>query len=676
MMNVESLPYLHVGIDIGGTFTDFVVHDVRLNLVSTFKVLSTPSDPAQAVITGLESIASPSIKFIVHGSTVATNALLERKGAHTGLIATRGFRDVLAIGRQIRRHLYDWFGRETDPLIPQERCLEVVERVDRMGQVLEPLDPEEVQTCIRIFQEQQVEAVAISLLYSFACPKHEQQIARALKLAGFFVTASHELVPEFREYERTSTSVINSYVSPVLNRYLGKLQDFLGATPFHIMQSNGGRIQASQARQQGVRSILSGPAGGVVGASFVAKLAGWTRCITFDMGGTSTDVALIDDRIPLTSEANIGGFPIRMPVMDIHTVGAGGGSMALVDRGGALRVGPESAGAMPGPVCYGRGGTIPTVTDANVVLGRVPVTGLLGGKMSLDVERTGQAMVRLSDQLELKAQTTLQPSDLTALGMVSVINAQMERAIRVISVERGYDPADYTLISFGGAGGLHACELARSVGIRRVMIPYLASTLSAFGMLAADVKVDGVRTVMLGDKVSYEDLEEAIRPLMQQASRDLVTQGVPAGEGQVLGELDVRYQGQSFELTVPFSPNYREDFEALHARRYGYANKRGPIDIVNVRVSAVGFTHPPPVSRYPIGSHDSSSAFIDECPLVVSTGTITAPRYLRDKLYPGMEMVGPAVIMQEDTTSILWESDRAVIDEFANIVVEIEAQDD
>ena len=408
-----------------------------------------------------------------------------------------------------------------------------------------------------------------------------------------------------------------------------------------------------------------------MGARYVAKLAGFPRLITFDMGGTSTDVALIDGEIPVTSEANIAGLPIRVPVIDIHTVGAGGGSLAHVDSGGALRVGPESAGADPGPVCYGLGGTVPTVTDANVLLGRIPDTGLLGGTMALDIEKTDQTLALFAQQLDLHPSDSLRSQDRAALGIVAVVNAQMERAIRVISVERGYDLDDYVLVSYGGAGGLHACELARSVGIRRVLIPYLASTLSAFGMLTSDVKCDCVKTVMLNGDTPYEELEQVIRPLMHQASTDLATQGIDLADSHVFGELDVRYQGQSFELTVPFIPDFRATFEALHEQRYGYSNELASLDIVNVRVCAVGTTNPPPVSRYPKGTIDPSSAFMVDRRLVLSSGTLRVPQYDRANLYPGMVIPGPSVIMQDDTTILLLESDRADIDEFANILVEV-----
>ena len=451
-------PRLFIGIDIGGTFTDFVLFDETANQISTFKILSTPSSPAKAVLQGLERLSSELPRTIIHGSTVATNALLERKGARTAFVTTKGFRDILRLGRQNRRALYDWFSGGVEPLVSSDLCFEIPERIDYQGHVLISLDVNEIPALVDFLHTQHVQSVAISFLFSFTNPAHEQEVAQCFRQGGFFVTASQELLPEFREYERASTTVVNAYVSPVLDQYLGELEDKLGADTFYIMQSNGGRIQVTQGRQQGVHSILSGPAGGVVGAVHVAKLAGCDRFITFDMGGTSTDVSLVDGDIETTSEAEVGGFPIRVPVIDIHTVGAGGGSLVRVDKGGALRVGPESAGADPGPVCYGRGGLVPTVTDANVLLGRLPASGLLGGQLPLDIEASSKAMAVLAEQLGLQPQAECSEVEAAALGIVQVVNAQMERAIRVISVERGHDPRDYALVSFGGAGGGHACD--------------------------------------------------------------------------------------------------------------------------------------------------------------------------------------------------------------------------
>ena len=377
---------LSIGIDIGGTFTDFVVYDHDAGDIKTFKVLSTPADPEQAVLEGLRRLSPAASYLVVHGSTVATNALLERKGACTAFVTTQGFRDVLQIGRQTRRNLYNWFSGGVPALVPRDRCLEVQERLDHRGRVLQALAKRSLSSLIKALREKRVESVALSLLFSFVNPEHERHIAQRLREAGFFVSASHELIPEFREFERASTTVVNAYVSPVLNRYLESLEQSLTGGSFHVMQSNGGRIRAAQVRQEGVRSILSGPAGGVIGAEYLARLAGFSQAITFDMGGTSTDVSVVNGVIHTTSEAEVAGMPIRVPVLDIHTVGAGGGSLARVDTGGALRVGPESAGADPGPACYGRGGRTATVTDANAFLGRLPASGLLGGELPLDME--------------------------------------------------------------------------------------------------------------------------------------------------------------------------------------------------------------------------------------------------------------------------------------------------
>ena len=553
-----------IGIDIGGTFTDFVVYDEAEVAVRSLKILSTPSHPEMAVLKGLALLPDGEERIVVHGSTVATNALLEQKGSSTALITTKGFRDLLVIGRQTREHLYDLLPEPRTPLVSTDRCFEITERVDYQGRVVTPLQVTEVESIIEVLQHDQIESVAISFLFSFAYPDHEQIVAARFREAGFFVTASHELVPEFREYERTSTTVINAYVSPVLDRYLAKVQKAMGRSEFHILQSNGGRLSVEQARGQGVRSIVSGPAGGVVGARYVGKLAGYEHLITFDMGGTSTDVSLVRGHIPVTNEAVVGGFPVRIPIIDIHTVGSGGGSIAYRDAGGGLRVGPQSAGADPGPVCYGRGGTQPTVSDANLMLGRLPHDGFLGGTMSLDHRKSADVLEGLARDLSLRPHSGLNQSQAMALGIVQVANAHMERAIRVISVERGYDTRDCTLVSFGGAGGLHACDLSRQLGVSRVLISPKASTLSALGMLAADVQMDYVQTLMISGDVFYEELERQAQPLVEQGMRDLNAQGLESNDIEVIRELDMRYRGQSFEIGVPLTSDFRVQFVQVH----------------------------------------------------------------------------------------------------------------
>ena len=662
---------LSIGIDIGGTFTDFVVYDHDSGGLKTFKVLSTPTDPAQAVLEGLRRLSPGAGYTVVHGSTVATNALLERKGARTAFVTTQGFRDVLQIGRQTRRNLYDWFSGGVPVLVPQDRCLEVRERLDHRGDVLQPLAQRSLKPLIETLREQRVESVALSLLFSFVNPDHERQIGQRLRKAGFFVSASHELIPEFREFERASTTVVNAYVSPVLNRYVETLEQSLAGGSFHIMQSNGGRIQAEQVRQEGVRSILSGPAGGVISAEYLARLAGFSRLVTFDMGGTSTDVSVVNGIIHTTSEAEVAGMPIRVPVLDIHTVGAGGGSLARVDAGGALRVGPESAGADPGPACYGRGGRTATVTDANAFLGRLPATGLLGGELPLDLEAAREALVALSQDLVSSIAGPRVDLEETALGILQVVNAEMERAIRVISVERGHDPRDYVLLSFGGAGGVHACELARSLSVGRVLIPLAASTLSALGMLTANVFLDYVQTVMCSGETPLEELERRFVPMVEQAQDDLATQKVPVPARHVHCEVDLRYLGQSFELTVPFSPAFQAAFHEQHAQRYGHKDEAAGLEIVNLRVRAVGDVDSPRIETRATGSADPSGAVCGERRLVFASGSRSVPFYDRSRLRPGHHVPGPAVIFQDDTTILLSGTDHAQVDDWHNVLVTI-----
>jgi N-methylhydantoinase A len=662
---------MRIGIDIGGTFTDFVVFDENSGDLHTFKILSTAHDPAQAVLSGLRDVPGDSPPSIVHGSTVATNALLERKGARTALITTRGFRDILTIGRQIRSDIYDFFVDRPEPLVPAESCLEITERVDHHGQVLVPLDRDELPALIQELRAQSIESVAISLLFSFLHPEHEAWLARSLRGAGFTVSPSSEILPEFREYERTSTTVINAYVSPIMDHYLGRLEQEFHTSDFRIMQSNGGSIRAAEARSQAVRSILSGPAGGVVGASHTAHVAGFDQIITFDMGGTSSDVSLSRGGIHVSTQAEIGGLPIRIPVIDIHTVGSGGGSIAYLDAGGALRVGPQSAGSDPGPICYGRGGQQPTVTDANLILGRLAPDHFLGGRMSLDLEATADALADLAGRASLPAQPGLSLAQTAALGVVQIVNAHMERALRVISVERGYDPRDFVLVSFGGAGGLHACDLARGLGIRRVLIPPGASTLSAFGMLSADVVKDYVQTVMLPADTPYDELNGRLAPLAGRGQREVASEGVPPDRITLHRELDIRYLGQSYELTVPLTPGFVDAFHQAHHRAYGHGEPSAPLEVVNLRLRAVGAVTPPPLPRTEVGPSDPSRAPEGCRPVVIGSGLAQVPFYLGERLAAGQVVPGPAVIVQSDTTIFIVQSDRAAVDEGYNLVIEV-----
>jgi N-methylhydantoinase A len=667
---IMTISPLRIGIDIGGTFTDFVIYDPISRHIHTFKLLSTPKNPAEAVLNGLEKIFSERSSHhatIIHGSTVATNALLERKAAKVALVTTGGFRDVLQIGRQNRPDLYNLFSDPTSPLIPSENRYEIDERVTHDGIIVKKIDPDQVTALIPVLKANNISSVAVCLLFSFVHPEHEQFIGERLRSAGFRVSLSSEILPEFREYERASTTVVNAYVSPVLDRYLSRLEKFLPPqTHLRIMQSNGGNISPTEARKFGVRCILSGPAGGVVGCEYLGKLiapGGDFRLIGFDMGGTSTDVCLLDGKTQITTEAVISGYPLHIPVLDIHTIGAGGGSIASIDSGGALRVGPESAGADPGPACYGQG-TSPTVTDANLVLGRLSAEHFLDGQMPLDAARARSVLAALGEKIELTPEQA-------ALGIVSVANAHMERALRVISVERGHDPGRFTLLSFGGSGGLHAADLARGLGCPRILIPPYASTLSAFGMLAADVIKDFTLTVMLPGNTPIPELSAQLEHLAESGQHDSFDENIPMENIQIERFLDMRYQGQSYELIVPFSDTVYTDFHRKHEQQYGYANSSAELEVVNLRVRAVLRIVPPPTCSRKICGPNPIAAFLATRRVVFTEGPVETPFYRAEALEPGNCIQGPAVILRSDTTILVSSKDLITIDKYDNLLVEV-----
>lgn len=668
-MPERSGPTVLVGVDTGGTFTDFVVIDA--DDIRVHKVLSTPDSPDRAIVQGLHDLdVLDRMATLVHGSTVATNAVLERKGVRAGLITTAGFRDVLEIGRQTRPKLYDLRVTREEPLVPRDRRVEVVERLDERGGVLTPLDRESVARAVQALVDASVESVAICLLFSFANPAHEEAVADAARAAGLHVSASSEVLPEFREYERTSTVVLNAFVGPLMDRYLARLEDALPAgLPLRIMQSNGGSISAATARREAARTLLSGPAAGVVGAAFVAGASGFEQTITFDMGGTSTDVALIDGAVTETTDGRIGGHPTRLPTIDIHTVGAGGGSIAWFDLGGALRVGPQSAGADPGPAAYGNGGVEPTVTDANVVLGRLIPDNFLGGTMALDVSAARAAVGKIAERLGTSVEEA-------ALGIIRIANANMEAAIRVISVERGHDPRLFSLVAFGGAGPLHACELAAGLRIPRVLAPATPGVLSALGMLTADVLKDYVRTVMLGASEASSLIDPVFAELAATGERELAAEAVAPDQIRIERLLDLRYVGQSYELLVPYEGDLDAaiaGFHAAHERRFGYSDPAERVQVVNVRVKARGTTAPPRLARRPaVVSGQATPA--ERRPVVFGdTGapvTHDAPVYDRATLEPGHAVDGPAIITQYDTTLVVPPGWRATNDEVGNLVIE------
>jgi N-methylhydantoinase A len=669
-----------LGIDVGGTFTDFVLLDAA-GQVSIHKVLTSARDPSVAILQGIADLDVDGEATVIHGATVATNALLERRGARTALITSEGFRDVLEIGRQTRSDLYALHPTRPEPLVPRRWRLELPERVDKRGMILIPLDAEATDAVVRQLQAEAIESVAICFLFSFLNPAHERAVrARINSLTGEsapFVSLSSDVLPEYREYERTSTTVINAYVTPLMSRYLSNLEQGLQGRRLRVMQSNGGVISAEAARTLAARTALSGPAGGVVSSFDLARMAGLERIITFDMGGTSTDVSLCPGRIQETAEGTVAGLPLRLPTIDIHTVGAGGGSIARLDAGGALRVGPESAGSDPGPICYGRDEASEiTVTDANLVLGRLDAGHFLGGRMVLDLPRTQARMLELARRLSL-------PQEAAAWGVIRVANSNMERAIRTISIERGYDPREFTLLAFGGAGPLHACELAAALHIPRVLIPPHSGVLSALGMILADAVKDYSQTVMLpSTQTSGEALDRLFAPLYERASADLHAEGFAGAEIRLQSALDMRYVGQSYELKVEAQPGgeiqqYVQDFHEIHRQRFSYANEGEPVEIVNVRLKAIGQTAKPHPSYQPPGQLDPKAAQIGYKQVYFADRSaphaarpIPAALYQRELLVAGNMVVGPAILFQFDTTTIIPPDWSVAVDGWGNLIAE------
>ncbi len=691
-----------LGIDVGGTFTDFCLLD-EAGLVRVHKRLTSASNPSLSIVQGIAELSAGPDSTVVHGTTVATNALLERRGARTAVITTAGFGDVLEIGRQTRPDLYALHPRRPDPLVPSHWRFELEERVapsrqpvsenQKAALVLSPLDVEATDQVVKRLIEQGVDSVAVCFLFSFLHPAHEQLVRdRIMALTGGnppAISLSSEVLPEFREYERTSTTVINAYVAPVMSRYLAHLEERMEGRRLRIMQSNGGSISAEAARALAARTVLSGPAGGVVGAFELACRAGEDQAITFDMGGTSTDVSLCPGRIQETTEGSIAGLPLRLPIIDIHTVGAGGGSIARLDAGGALRVGPQSAGAEPGPACYGRpNATHATVTDANLILGRLDESHFLGGTMHLDAGRSMECLSALARQMGLAPEEA-------AWGVLQVANSNMERAIRAVSVERGHDPRCFSLVAFGGAGPLHACELAATLHIPRVLVPPRPGVLSALGMILADLVKDYSQTVMLPlERADPIALQHLYTPLYQRALEDLRAEGMAEDTILLQPALDMRYVGQSFEITVALSTadlrsaddtrevpstchsRLAQAFHAAHLLRFGYANDQEPVEVVNLRLKAIGKTSKPALSARSLGSSDPKAAhlgykqvlFADPAPPHGLRAFHTA-LYARENLVPGNVVIGPAVLFQLDCTTVIPPVWTGSVDQWSNLML-------
>jgi N-methylhydantoinase A len=724
---------LRIAIDTGGTFTDCVWIDKASGRLRMLKVFSTPADPSQAIVEAVRKIvgdSEPTELVLLHGTTVGTNTLLERKGARTALITTAGFEDAIEIGRQARPKLYDFFFDRVEPLVARDLRFGVNERTACDGEILTAPSAEELRLLLTQVSSKQPQAIALSLLFSFANPKNELAIADALGSLDVPLSISHQILPEFREYERTSTVVINAYLQPIMQGYLENLERRVkvlmedrrfsasksahvqgenvedrpwgtaakayveerpfraakrrekdGATPrIFLMQSSGGITALSAAAREPVRTVLSGPAGGVVGAAATANLSGFERIIAFDMGGTSTDVSLVEGSITTASDGAVAGLPIGVPMLDIHTVGAGGGSLARFDAGGVLRVGPESAGADPGPICYGRG-TQPTVTDANLLLGRLQPHRFLGGEFVLDLDRT-----RRITQEWLNLQKCTLTLEQFADGVIRVVNATMEKAIRVVSIERGRDPRDFALVAFGGAGGLHACALAEALSIPHVIVPVLPGALSALGILVSDVVKDYSRTVLwqVSGETPSAKLKQQFSILEEQAAKDFRHEG---WEGKIVCQrsVDTRYRGQGYELNIPLTRSLSADFQAEHHRRYGYTYVGREIEIVTLRLRATVRSPQLEITTSRSGKIDHVGTGALALPGRAKRGSPSTPKapvlfdgrklktkiYSRDELQPGKKYLGPAIITEYSATTAVPARRSLHVDRAGNIIVSL-----
>jgi N-methylhydantoinase A len=650
-----------LGIDTGGTFTDFVLFDGHA--LRVHKVLSTPAAPERAILQGIADLGLDTRGLqVIHGSTVATNAVLERKGVRTAYIANRGLGDVLTIGRQARRELYNLQPAPEPPPVPPELCWEVGARTGADGRPVAALTEDDRTHLLARIERLRPEALAINLLFSWLDERDELTIASWLP-DDLFVARSSAVLPEVREYERGIATWLNAWIGPRVAGYLARLDRALAPAPVAAMQSAGGTVRADLAGQRAVHLLLSGPAGGLMGARHVGRQAGHTQLLTFDMGGTSTDVALIDGDIRLTSEGRIGPWPVAVPMVDLHTIGAGGGSIAQLDAGGVLQVGPESAGALPGPACYGRGGERATVTDANLVLGRLLPEAFLGGAMRLDSAAAHAVLAALAAQMDMTPVAAAQ-------GVIAIANAHMAQALRVISVQRGIDPRHFVLVSFGGAGGLHVCALAEALGMRRVLVPVQAGVLSALGMLVTPPGRQLTRTVTgLLDGFTDAVLDDHLQALAAQGRAQLQEEGIAGGDIEATFRLDLRYHGQSFALDLPWQgvDACHAAFEDLHEQRYGHRLDL-PVELVTLRCQLQGqaleIRLPAPVAASPGAA--TGTARVAGC-------TQPVPVYARDRLAAGQSLVGPAILTETVATTWLAPGWRCMVDPLGNLLLERDA---
>ncbi|MET3934802.1 hydantoinase/oxoprolinase family protein [Arthrobacter sp. OAP107] len=680
---------LRIGVDTGGTFTDLCAFDESTGQVHVRKVSSTPDDPGRAIIQGVHELLGQiggrnigEISYFAHGTTVGTNALLTGRGVRTGLITTKGFRDLLELGRGRRPHMYDLQADKPEPFIPRDLRMEVNERVRHDGRVEIPLDHDEVRAAVRELKAQGVESIAVCLLYSYVRPEHEREIGRivAEEFPEAYVSLSSDVLPEFREFERLSTVVTNAYVGPVVAKYLARLRRNLADAGLrclpHVTQSNGGIIPFPTAEELPVRLVLSGPSTGVVGAAAIMTAAGSPDIITFDMGGTSSDVSLVQNGTPkVTSSMELDGRPIRSPMLDIHTVGAGGGSIAWIDSGNHLRVGPASAGAFPGPACYGNGQE-PTVTDANVVLQVLNPDYLLNGQLKIDAQASHRAIKAIADPLGLTVAEAAQ-------GIIRVVTANMARAIRVISVQRGYDPRDYVLVPFGGAGPLHASRLATELGINRIIVPETPGAQSALGLLMTDIRSDFMRTKIIPvTPEAAAGFSQVFAELTEQATAWFTEENIEEDRRSLLCRIEMRYAGQNYELPVDVPDGVLdgesinsliEGFQRAHDRMYGYSARNEIVEAVTFRVQAIATVPRADLRRSTVEGRKPEDAVIGyrDVFLPEKGDYVPCPVYNRSLLDVGHRIAGPAVVEQMDTTTLLLPSDVCVVDDLRNLVIEI-----
>jgi N-methylhydantoinase A len=678
---------MRIAVDIGGTFTDLVALDDQGNLYQS-KSLTTPEELARGIQDCLikANIQLSMANLFVHGSTIAINAVLERKGAKTSLITTRGFRDIYEIGRGNRPEGYNLFFKRSVPLVPRELRLEVDERLLASGEMLRPLDERSVRAAIAELKSHKIEGVAVCLLHSYANPTHEQRLGELFReeFPQAYVALSHEILRECREYERTSTVVLNAYVGPIVARYLICLEQLLQAAGFHgaflIMQSNGGAMSVETAKKIPAATMESGPVAGVIGTAQLSETLNFRRVISFDMGGTTAKASLIKDFHPeVTSSYYIGGYvsghPMMLPVVDIVEIGAGGGSIAWIDDSGALKVGPRSAGAVPGPACYGRGGEDPTVTDANLVLGRIDPKYFLGGGIGLTKDRALRALTeRIGNPLGLAPEEA-------ALGILTIADYSMSLAVRAVSVERGYDPRDCVLVASGGGGPLHARAIARELSVPRVVVPPMPAHFSALGMLLADLRHDYVQTCLRElSETSGTELAEHFAPLERQAVETLISEGARETDILMHRFLDMRYRGQEYTLPVPVNESLsalgeltsiRSRFNALYHDQYGHSTPEESLVIVNLRLVATG-SSPRRVSlRAPFRERDKGKKGERAVVFEAARGPILCPIFLRSGLSPGGRLHGPAVVEEIGSTILLYPGDSAFVSEFGHLIIEV-----